>query len=34
VKSLRGEEVPKLVRIKTLPISEKNAQEVTQQDIQ
>jgi ribose transport system substrate-binding protein len=34
VKSLRGEDVPKLVRIETLPISEENAKEVTQQDIQ
>jgi ribose transport system substrate-binding protein len=34
VKSLRGESVPKLVRIETLPISEENAKEVTQQDIQ
>jgi ribose transport system substrate-binding protein len=33
VKSLRGERVPKLVRIETLPISEENAKEVTQQDI-
>jgi ribose transport system substrate-binding protein len=33
VKKLRGEDVPKLVRIKTIPISEENAKEVTQQDI-
>jgi ABC-type sugar transport system substrate-binding protein len=33
VKSLRGEDVPKLVRIKTIPISAENAKEVTQQDI-
>jgi ribose transport system substrate-binding protein len=33
VKSLRGEDVPQLVRIKTIPISEQNAKEVTLEEI-